>query len=172
MTFGPANTLQAYLNPEQSFPEDPKTFREVLTLREKQTANCVNIKENAQYEKVEVLTGKQYNSQTIMGAIQTQYSIRLWFDLVALNAGPIPTGVTTLTLTTSTMPSLINIPNSIEIRDQGGSAQNSTLNYGINDPLLAVNPTIWTNVSQQLIITNNTPSALTIATYWMEYIKF
>src|SRR5271154_112449 len=114
MTFGPANTIQAYLPPEQDFPEDSKLFREILANRERLTANAINIKENAQYEKVEILTGQQWFSGIVNGAIITSYVYRLTFDFVDLNGGvAIPGGATTFTLQTDpsvATPIKINIP--------------------------------------------------------------
>lgn len=172
MTFGPANTQQAYLPPEQDFPEDSKLFREILSSRERLTATILNIKENAQYEKVEILTGQQWFTSAASGATKTSYTIRLTFDLVALNGGvAIPIGTTTLSLSTSTQPAKINIPTAIQPVHGFGAANNGTNFYFINDPLVFVRTNVWTNATQQIIIQNNSGATLTQCVWVMEYIK-
>lgn len=171
MTFGPANTQTSYLPPEQDFPEDIKLYREILANRERLTATILNIKENAQYEKRELLTAQQWFSSVQNGAIKTSYTLRLTFDLVALNGGPIGAGATVLTLTTTTQPPLITVPTAIQPVHGFGAAFNGTAWFFINDPLVFVRTNNWTSVLQQLNITNNTGANLTIATFVMEYIK-
>jgi hypothetical protein len=173
MTFGPSNTQSSYLPPEQDFPEDNDIFREILSNRERLTANILNIKENAQYEKNEIITGQQWFSQITTGAIKTTYTYRLAFDLVALNGGvAIPIGITTLTLSSSTQPASITIPTSVQPVHGFGAANNGTNFYFINDPLLFVKTNVWTTGSQQIIITNNTGATLTQAVWVFEYFKF
>jgi hypothetical protein len=174
MTFGPANSQSAYLPPEQDFPEDEDLFREILAERERLTATILNVKENAQYEKVELLSGQQWFSQTVDMAIVTSYIFRLTFDLVALNGGvPIPPGITTrdLVLLVNPQPSPINIPTAIQPVHGFGAANNGINFYFINDPLVFVRTNIWTNASQQIIITNNSGAPLTQCVWVMEYIK-
>ena len=171
MTFQPAQTQSPYLPPEQDFPADNELFREILANRERITANILNIKENAQYEKVETISGQQWFSTLSGGALKTSYVFRLSFDLVALNGGSIPIGVTTLTLTSTTQPALINIPTAIQPVHGFGAANNGTNFYFINDPLVYVRTNVWTNLTQQIIVTNNSGASLTQAVWVMEYIK-
>jgi hypothetical protein len=172
MTIGPNNSQSPYLPPEQDFPDDLSLFREILSNRERLTATILNIKENAQYEKRELLSGQQYFSAIISGALKTLYTFRLTFDLVALNGGvPIPVGVTTLILTTTSQPPLINIPTAIQPVHGFGAANNGTLFYFINDPLVYINTNVWTNTTQEIIITNNSGAALIQAVFVFEYIK-
>jgi len=170
-TIGPNNTQTNYLPPEVGFGSDEKMLKELLEKRERLTATIVNLKENAQYEKRELITGQQWFSATSGGAIKTTYTFRLTFDLVALNGGAIPVGSTSLTLSSSTLPSSINIPNSIQPVHGFGAANNGTSFYFINDPLVFVRTNVWTTGSQIITITNNTGASLTQCVWVMEYFK-
>lgn len=173
MTLGPANTQSSYLPPEQDFPEDNKLFREILSNRERLTATILNVKENAQYEKVELITGQQWFSQIVSGAKTTSYVYRLTFDLVALNGGVAIAngGATTLALSAVTQPPLITVPNAIQFVHGFGAANNGTNFFFINDPLVFVRTNVWTSVTQQIIITNNSGATLTQCVFVAEYIK-
>ncbi len=174
MTFGPANTQSPFLPIEQDYPEDDKLFREILAARGRSIASIVNIKENAQYEKTELLTGQQYFSTTDDMAITTSYTFRLTFDLVELNSGvPIPVGLTVLDLVllVDPQPAPIDIPTAIQPVHGFGAASTPSRFFFINDPLVFVRTNVWTNASQQIIITNNTAAALTQCVWCMEYIK-
>jgi hypothetical protein len=98
MTFGvgPANALSSYLPVEFQIPEDEDFFRELIAKRERLTASIINIKENANYEKEELLTAQQWFdtvSPSINSPLKARYSFRKVFDLVALNGGvAIPPG--------------------------------------------------------------------------------
>lgn len=172
MTFGPPNSISSFLPLEQDFPEDNKLFREILAARERATASTVNLKENGSYEKVELLAGQFWFTTNTSGAMRPTYVYRLTFDLVALNGGNIGAGATTLTLSASTIPAAIKIVNSIQPIRGFGAANNGTNFYFINDPLLFVRTNVWTNVSQQIIITNNTGANLTQCVWCFEYFKF
>lgn len=177
MTLSPTQAQSPYLPPEQDFPSDENLFREILSNRERMTANILNIKENAQYEKVETITAQQWFSQNANGAIKTSYVYRLTFDLVALNGAPIPIGTKTLTLSKTvpppdgTQPQPINIPTAIQPVHGFGAANNGTNFYFINDPLVFVRTNVWSNATQQIIITNNSGATLTQAVWVFEYIK-
>ena len=178
MTFGPSNSASAFLPTEVQFSEEPKLMSELLSKRERLTATCLNIREIAQYQTVEVRTGQAwFNTSTISLTAQNRQGFRLTFDLVAMNLaqfliGTIPPGVTTLTLTTTTVPKSIQIPTGLIPTDGYGACTNATNFYFINDPLVFVRTNIWTNGSQTITITNNTGSALTQAYWVFEYIKF
>lgn len=169
---GPNNTQSPYLPPEFDLDKDNDNWRELISLRERSTANIINIKENAQYEKRELLTAQQWFTSNVMGAYKSNYVFRLTFDLVALNGGPIPVGTTTLTLTPATQPSSINIPNNLVPVHGFGAANNGANFYFINDPNLYIRTNVWSNASQQIIITNNTGANLTSCVWVFEYQKF
>lgn len=172
MTFGPANSQSSFLPVEFDITSNDQLFRELIAKRERLTATLLNIKENAQYETIELLTGQQWFTNNTTGATRTSYVFRLTFDLVALNGGNIGPGTTTLTLSSSTQPPSINIPNSIQPVHGFGAANNGTNFYFINDPLVYVRTNVWSSGSQQVIITNNSGSPLTQAVWVFEYIKF
>jgi len=172
MTYGPANSISSYLPPEQDYPEDNKLFREILSNRQRNTADIVNLKENAQYEKNEMLTGQQWFSAPSEGAVVTSYTYRLAFDLVQLNGGSIANGgATTIPLTASSTPAAINIATAIQPTRGFGAASNGTNIFFINDPSVFVKINIWTTSSQNIIITNNSGASLTQAVWVMEYFK-
>lgn len=179
MTLGPPNTQSSYLPPELDFTVDERLFRELVSKRERLTATLLNVKENAQYEKRELLSGQQWFSQQVSGATKTNYVYRISFDLTTFNAPflprvPVPIGVTTFTLNASptvTQPTSINIPTNIFPVHGFGAAINGTNFFFINDPLLFVRTNIWTNALQQVIVTNNTGAPLTWCVWVMEYIK-
>lgn len=102
----PSFTDAPFLPPEPEYTTQDK-FQESQIKRERLTATILNIKENAQYEKRELLTGQQWFSFIQGGVIITNYTFRASFDLVQLNGGPIGPGLTTLTLTANTMPPLL-----------------------------------------------------------------
>jgi len=88
---GPINSQQAYLPPEQDFPEDNnKLFREILSDRERRTANAINIKENGQYETRELITGQQwFNVNVSQNSRQPRYTFRK-----VINFGTLPNATT------------------------------------------------------------------------------
>lgn len=178
-TFGPANTQSSYLPDEFQIEGSEEYFRQLIAERERLTASILNIKENAQYEKVELLSAQQwFTSQTggaTGGARTTSYIFRLTFDLVALNGGvAIPGGLTVFTLQANpavATPIKINIPTAIQPVHGFGAANNGANFFFINDPLLFVTTNVWTNALQQINITNNTGAALTQCVWVFEYIK-
>jgi len=174
-TYGPPDSVFPYLPPEQDFPDESELFREILSERERLTATIINIKENAQYEKLELLSGQQWFTSQVDNAIISNYVYRLTFDLVALNSGiPIPVGVTILDLVVlapNGQPTPINIATAIQPVHGFGAANNGTNFYFINDPLVFIRTNVWSNASQQIIITNNSGAPLTQAVWVFEYMK-
>jgi len=95
MTFGPINALSSYLPIEFNMPPDDEIMREIITQRERLTASIVNIKENANYEKFEILSAMQWFSTTaptVNAPDKKRYGFRTTVDLVALNGGVIGAG--------------------------------------------------------------------------------
>lgn len=175
MTLGPANTQSSYLPPEQEFPENDGLFREILTQRERLTATILNVKENANYEKREIISAQQWFSTLAGGAIKTSYGYRLTFDLVALNGGNIANGATTTisvpTDPTVGTPTTIQYANSLIPLHGFGAGTNGTTYYFVNDPLLYVRYTNTSTTVQSVAVTNNTGGAVT-QLYWVfEYLK-
>jgi len=72
MTFGPPNPLSSNLAADFDLPSTPEGIRQFMLIRERQTASIVNVKENAQYEKFELITNVQYfNTGTTQGSSTT-----------------------------------------------------------------------------------------------------
>lgn len=177
-TFGPANTLTAFLNPEFQVEGDEEYLRQIIAQRERLTATILNVKEIAQYELRELLDGQQwFNPGTSQDSSnsstrQPRYNFRTTFDLVALNGGvAIPAGLTTLTLTATTIPTLIPFANSLIPTDAYGAATIATNFIFINDPNLFIRTNNMTPALQQIIINNNTGAALTQCYWVFEYLK-
>ena len=85
MTFKPDNTQNSFLTTAETFPEDDSQFLIKLTSLYTDIANAVNIREIAQYENAEVLTGQQYFTQ---GNNQTKrYVFRKVFSIGAIASG-------------------------------------------------------------------------------------
>lgn len=173
-SFAPANSQSSYLPVEFDLTEDEQINKELLEKRQRLLATIVNVKENANYQKSEILSAQQWFNQAQAGALQTSYGYRYSFDLVEFNGGPIGAGATILTLLatpTPTVPGKINIPTALKPTHGFGGCTNATNFYFINDPLVFVRTNIWSNASQTITITNNTGSDLTQCFWVFEYIK-
>lgn len=103
MTFGPADTYFSFLPSEFDLPEDPKDHRKHLIERTRLTASILNTKSNGNNQKTVLLNGDQWFTEVVQGQPIPKYGFREAFDLVEMNGGPIPPGVTAL-------PPLIPIP--------------------------------------------------------------
>lgn len=85
-SIAPANSQSSYLPPEIDFPKDESLFREILTQRERLTASILNVKENAQYEQVELLSGQQYFG----GPTASIFSKKRYVYRKVINFGALP----------------------------------------------------------------------------------
>lgn len=169
MTFGPANTQSSYLPIEFDIPNDEKLSRELIAKRERLTASVLNVKETAQYEKRELLSGQQwFNTATSQASRQPRYGFRTTVDLIALNGGNIPNGVTTnLNLTASTIPPAIS--GAVTPLPSGGSATDTAgVFYFLNEAQIYVRFNPATNI---VSVTNNCGNALTQCYFEIEYLK-
>lgn len=157
----------AFLPIEFDLPKDQPSMHMRIEHRERQTASMLNVREIGIYEKYQVQNGQQWFSTQTAGIQQSKrQAFRTTFDLVALNGAPIGPGVTTLTLTATTEPPLINFGNVLIPTAGWGAATTATNFYFINDPLLFVRTNNMTPTTQNIIITNNTGAALSQA-YWV-----
>lgn len=79
MTFAPANSQTAYLQTSDVFSDDPSQMLINLTDFSTKVANAVNVREIAQYDQVETLTGQQFfypaNAQRKRLAFRRVYTI-------------------------------------------------------------------------------------------------
>lgn len=170
----PINTQSSFLPPEIDFPEDNSEFREILSNRQRLLANIVNVKENSNYERRELLSAQQWFSQVVQGYIKTQYGFRVTYDLVSLNGGPIGAGLTTIVIPTDPA---VNTPITIFytgglIPTHGfGAATAGTTYYFINDPQVFVRFVNTSATVQSIQITNNTGTDLTQCYWVFEYLK-
>jgi hypothetical protein len=149
---------------------DEKGYQDTLLLYLRRIANSTNTKqsglfllqETANFEQwFRIMTPTSGNSQ------QNRNAYRLTSDLVALNGGNIPTGVKTLTLTTSTIP-IAPIGYLYPVQGFGGALDTSNNSYFPSDPNVTISFNSTTNI---FTITNNTGNALTQLYWVMEYLK-
>lgn len=145
---------------------DEKDFNSILLLYLRRIASAVNTKENGLFLLQETAPFEQWfqtgNPQ------QNRNAYRVTLDLVALNGGAnIPVGATSLVLTTTTQPPIIN-GYLYPVQGFGGAVDTGGLSYFLNDPDIYVRYQASTNT---IIIQNNSGNALTWCVFVMEYLK-
>jgi hypothetical protein len=145
-------------------PED-KEYQNILQLYLRRIANAVNTKESGLFLLQENAPFEQWYQ--IGNPQQNRNAYRITADLVFLNGGDIPTGSTSLTLSSSTQPQSIN-GYLYPVQGFGGAIDTSGLSYFLNDPSIYVRYNSSTNT---IIIQNNSGSALTWCVWVMEYLK-
>src|SRR5215216_2780829 len=101
--YGPINSQSAFLTDDFFLPDDKNLIVEYINKRESLTSKVVNVREIAQYETAELITGQtwfrtDFNRSPYGRSPQVRYAYRRVFDLVALSTEPIPIGATTLRL--------------------------------------------------------------------------
>lgn len=171
MTFSSDNSLNTNQLPI-SLDVDSKdeNFDDIMLIYLRRVANAMNTKESGLYLLQENASFEQWFQSTTPTSVNSQQNrngYRLTFDLVLLNAGNIPTGTTSLTLTTSTQPKIIN-GYLYPVQGFGGAKDTTGLSYFLNDPQIYVRYNSSTNT---IIIQNNTANALTWCVWVMEYLK-
>lgn len=150
------------VNPEE------KGFQSTLILYLRRIANAVNTKESGQFLIQEIANFEQWFQPFVDGVpLQTRSGYRLTFDLVALKGGNIPTGTTSLTLTTSTQPPAI-IGYLYPVHSSGGALDTTGVSYFPSDPNVEIT---YTNSTNTITIINNTGNALTWCVWEMNYLK-
>ena len=166
MTFSSDNALNTNqlpvsldVNPQES------GFQDILLLYLRRVANAVNTKESGLFLLQENAAFEQWfqsgNPQ------QNRNAYRITVDLVLLNGGNIPAGSTSLVLSTTTQPMLIN-GYLFPVQGFGGAVDTSGLSYFLNDPSIYVR---YQNSTNTIIIQNNSGNALTWCVFVMEYLK-
>lgn len=83
MTYGPVNAQGSYLPIEFDLSGEEHEMRYLISERERTTASVVNIKENGQYETVELLSAQQWFSTTT-GINKPRYTFRKVVNFGAL----------------------------------------------------------------------------------------
>jgi hypothetical protein len=100
MTFNPVNAKNAFLQTTENFPEDNSQFLVKLNSSYSDIAQAVNIREIAQYDLQEIITGQQFS--TVGNPQKKRYSFRKIFYFGAIVAGAtllIPHGLTLADIT-------------------------------------------------------------------------
>ena len=147
------------VNPEE------RDFQSILLLYLRRVANSVNSKESGLFLLQENANFEQWYQ--IGNPQQNRNAYRITIDLVNLNGGNISTGSTSLILSSSTQPTLIN-GYLYPVQGFGGAIDTTGLSYFLNDPSIYVR---YNNSTNTIIITNNSGNALTWAVWVQEYLK-
>ncbi len=152
------------------FPPIKKEFDNILSLTYKRIADAVNKKEGGLFQLQENANFNQYfkyTSGTNPDPNNFRNGYRTTYDLVALNGGPIPVGVTNIVLSGAYLINGILIPT----RAYGGATIAGPIYVFINDPQLGVRFNNTNPAAQVIIVTNTTGSPLTQAYWVIEYLK-
>jgi hypothetical protein len=159
----PLNTNQLPIsldvNPEES------NYQNILLLYLRRVANAVNTKESGLFLLQENASFEQWYQTA--NPQQNRNGYRITADLVLLKGGNIPTGSTSLVLSTITQPMKINgflYP----VQGFGGAIDTTGVSYFLNDPSVYVR---YNNSTNTIIIQNNSGNALTWCVWVMEYLK-
>lgn len=165
MTFGPQDTYFSFLSSEFDIPEKAEESRKFLLERERLTASILNTKTNGNHQMVPLLNGEQWFTQVVQGQLVPKYGFRMTYDLVAMNGGPIPPGVTALpALTNITQPpNILGITNPLPSYGSGTIAGPIYVFTG-TDFNVTFNNTV--PAAQVITVTNNTGANLTQC-YWV-----
>lgn len=97
-TFEPSNSRNAFLRTTDIFPPDPQELLIHLTHSYTETAQAVNVREIAQYEEVELITGQTYFTPN--DNEKKRYVFRKVFEIGVINPGATSTfahGITGVT---------------------------------------------------------------------------
>ena len=144
---------------------DDSNFGNILLLYLRRVANAVNTKENGLFLLQETANFEQWYQ--IGNPQQNRNAYRITADLVMLKGGNIPTGSTSIVLSSSTQPQNIN-GYLYPVQGFGGAVDTSGLSYFLNDPSIYVRYQSSTNT---IIIQNNSGKALTWCVWVQEYLK-
>lgn len=168
--FGPINSVTAFLADDFYLPEEEEQLREAITTREDLTAKCVNLREIAQYELTEVITGQQWfanrRSDGFNSPItQNRTGYRRTFDLVILNQGPIPAGSTTIRI----QPTINFLITPLKLYGAATIAGPMYVFFPSGQISIVFDNSVPT--SQTITIDNTTGSALSQCYVTIEYLK-
>jgi hypothetical protein len=166
MTFSSNNPLNTNQLPI-SLDVDPgdADFENILLLYLRRVANSVNTKESGLFLLQENASFEQWFQPA--NPQQNRNGYRITADLVMLNGGPIPPGITSFVLTSATQPQNIN-GYLYPVQGFGGAIDTIGLSYFLNDPQIFVRYNASTNT---IGIANNTGNNLTWCVWVMEYLK-
>lgn len=147
-----------------------KNFDSILLLYLRRVANAVNTKANGLFLLQE--TANFYQFYQVGNPQQNRNSYRTTIDLVYLNnqinnVSTIPTGTTSLVLSSTTQPILIT-GYLYPVIGEGGAVDSTGISYFLNDPDLYIR---YNNSTNTIILQNNTGNALTWCIFVMNYLK-
>lgn len=153
------------------FPEDPAQLRDTLSLSYKRTVDAVNTKEGSLYLLDEQASFIQYfptvTSNNNSRSLKLRSGYRMVYDLVDINGGPIPVGVTVLGVPADQLITGITDPTRIY-----GAC---TTAGPIYRPIPTMTIDVWFDntvpAAQTITITNNTGSPMSQAYLVFEYLK-
>lgn len=93
--YAPQNSQTSWLPIEFDPPKEWERALELISKRERHTADIINVKVNGQFEQNEQLSAEQwFSTNPKASAKKTRYAYRKVFDMEALNNGPIPAATT------------------------------------------------------------------------------
>jgi hypothetical protein len=140
-------------------------FESTLLLYLRRVANASNTKVSGLRLLQETANFQQWYQ--LGNPQQNRNGYLITIDLVYLNGGNIPTGSTSLVLSSSTQPPIID--GYLNPTPSGGGAVDTNgLSYFLNDPSIYVRYQGSTNT---IVIQNNSGNALTWCVWVMEYLK-
>lgn len=142
-----------------------QNFENILLLYLRRIANSVNTKESGLFLLQENASFEQWYQ--LGNPQQNRNGYRITADLVSLNGGNIPTGSTSIVLSSTTQPMMIN-GYLYPVQGFGGAVDTGGLSYFLNDPSIYVRYQASTNT---IVIQNNSGNALTWCVWVMEYLK-
>jgi hypothetical protein len=145
-------------------PEDAD-FQNILLLYLRRVANAMNTKESGLFLLQENASFEQWYQTA--NPQQNRNGYRITADLVLLNGGDIPTGSTSIVLSSTTQPMIIT-GYLYPVQGFGGAVDTGGLSYFLNDPSIYIRYQSSTNT---IIIQNNSGNALTWCVWVMEYLK-
>ena len=177
MTFSSDNSLITNQLPiSLDIDSKDENFDDIMLIYLRRIANAMNTKESGLFLLQENASFEQWYQLTPTTSVNSQQNrngYRLTMDLVNLNfqingINNIPVGSTSLTLSSSTQPKIIN-GYLYPVQGFGGAIESVTgISYFLNDPVIYVRYNSSTNT---IIIQNNAVNALTWCVWVMEYLK-
>ncbi len=153
------------------FPDEPKQLKETLSTNYKRTVDAVNTKIGGMFLLREQASYAQFFPVTVSSnssnSLETRSGYRMTYDLVDLNGGPIPVGVTVIAVPTEQLINGITDPTHI----YGACTLSGPKYRGLPSMEIDVEFDNTVPAAQTIEITNNSGSALDQAYLTFEYVK-
>jgi hypothetical protein len=153
------------------FPQDPDELQRILSSSYKQTVDSLNSKEGALYLLQEINSFAQFFPSSVDAnssqSLVLRPAYRVTFDLVAMNGGPISTGITVIPLLPEQFIVGIVEPTSLRGAATISGPEYVSLHGASSDcEFDNTNPN-----AQTIIVTNNYASEYSTAIFIFEYLK-